>query len=362
MATAERYFRELLAGERQGIADRFIFVLLIICSLPYGLIIRLRAFAYELGIFTSHALDRPVISVGNLTVGGTGKTPTVAMLARHFIVRGKRVVVLSRGYGGTLHGRYGIVSDGETIFLTAGEAGDEPFLLASTVQGLAVVVGPDRYRVGLLAMERLSPDVFILDDGFQHLRLKRDLDILLLDSRLPFGNGRMLPAGILREPVSAARRADFIMYTRCSGGEDVTHVPGKPDCRSFHHLAGVSLFNKGELLPFAHLKMETGVAFAGIADPVPFFQDLKDEGLNLAATIPFPDHCRYGEDEVAEIEKTMSACGADYLITTEKDGVKLAAFPGRLRNLYTTTLELWVADPGPLLNKLENILVKLDSI
>ena len=355
MAPAERYFRELLEGKRRGLADRLIFGLLVACSLPYGLIIRLRATAYTWGLFTTKTLARPVISVGNLTVGGTGKTPSVAMLARHFLVRGKRVVVLSRGYGGTLNGREAIVSDGETVFLTAAESGDEPFLLASAVEGLAVVVGADRYSAGLLAMERLSPDIFILDDGFQHQRLKRDLNILLLDSRRPFGNNRVLPAGLLREPRAAGNRADLIIYTRSNEGGEPDHFPGIPACRAFHHLAGFT-DNGGEPRPFADLVGLKGVAFAGIADPEPFFRDLKDEGLDLVDTLPFPDHCSYGEEDIARVLGTIASSGADYLITTAKDAVKLGGYRHRLPNLYTAELEMWVADPGPLVAQLEKLL------
>jgi tetraacyldisaccharide 4'-kinase len=293
--------------------------------------------------------------VGNLTVGGTGKTPAAAMLARFFIARGKRVAVLSRGYGGELAGRVGVVADGTALLLSPEAAGDEPCLLASTVPGLMVVVGADRHRAGLLAMERLSPDIFILDDGFQHLRLKRDLNVLLLDSGSPFGNGRVLPAGPLREPRSAGERAGLIIYTRSSEGEEIDHFPGKPACRAFHHLAGATPPKGGELCPLAELKGD-GVAFAGIADPSSFFRDLAEEGLVLAATIPFPDHCRYGEGEIARVLGVAAACEADYLITTAKDGVKLDAYRRRLPNLYTAALEMWVADPGPLVAQLEKFL------
>jgi tetraacyldisaccharide 4'-kinase len=356
MADLTCFFRALTEGKRQGGGARIILLFLTLLSFPYLLIIRLRAIAYAAGVLPSRRLDRPVISVGNLTVGGTGKTPAVAMLARYFLARGKRVVVLSRGYGGTLRGRMGIVADGRDMLLNAETAGDEPYLLAATVPGLAVVVGADRYRAGLLAMERLAPDIFILDDGFQHLRLERDLNILLLDSNRPFSNGRTLPAGLLREPPSAAERADLIIYTRCSGGEGLGHFPAIPACRAFHHLAGVTPLGGGEMRPFADLKNLRGVAFAGIADPVPFFQDLEEEGLTLAARLSFQDHCRYEEKEVAEALRASASCGADYLITTEKDGVKLGPYRERLANVYTASLEMWVADPGPLVALLEKLL------
>ena len=250
MATVETYFRELVEGRRRGWFDRILLALLTLLSVPYELLLRLRARAYAAGILPPTVWTRPVISVGNLTVGGTGKTPAVAMLAKYFIARGKRVAVLSRGYGGSIRGE-AIVSDGETLFLSAAEAGDEPYLLASTVPGLMAVVGANRFRAGLLAKERLAPDIFILDDGFQHLRLKRKLDILLLDCSRPFGNGRTLPAGLLREPRTAAERADIIIYTRCSGDEEPDYFPEKPACRAFHHLVGVSPLKGERCAPLA---------------------------------------------------------------------------------------------------------------
>jgi tetraacyldisaccharide 4'-kinase len=357
MAVLERYYRELAEGKRSGLLDRLLLALLTLCALPYELVMRIRARAYAAGLLAVRTLGRPVISVGNLTVGGTGKTPAVAMLAHYFLARGKRVAVLSRGYGGSSR-REAVVSDGASIFLSPREAGDEPYLLASTVPGLMVVVGADRYRAGTLAMDRLAPDLFILDDGFQHLRLARDLDILLLDCRNPFGNGRTLPAGLLREPRSAGERADLIIHTRCSGAEEADCFPEKLSCRAFHHLAGAAPLTGGERRPFDLLKGLKGVACAGIADPPSFFRDLEEEGLTLAAALSFPDHCRYDGDEVERIREAMLNSSADYVIMTEKDGVKLKPRAGQLGSAFTAALEMWVADPGPLQNALEKLLEK----
>lgn len=352
----EGYFRSLVAGERRGPLDRILLSLLALLSAPYATILRLRAAAYAAGVFRTHRLDRPVISVGNLTVGGTGKTPTVALVARMLMARGKRVAVLSRGYGGSLEGEMRIVSDGETVRLSAEEAGDEPVLLARSVPGLMVVIGSDRYRAGLLARERLDPDVFILDDGFQHIRLYRDLNILLLDCRSPLGTGRTLPAGLLREPPAAMGRADLVIYTRC-GGEEAPPVHGtRPHCRASHRLVGVEPLGEGALLPFAALSGEKGLAFAGIAEPEAFFAGLREAGLALAGSISFPDHSPYGEGEIAAIAAAAEEIGADYLVTTGKDAVKLSRQIPRLGRVYATVLEMRLFDPAPLEGALDKIL------
>ena len=233
----EEYFRQLWDGKLTGSADCIFMVLLTLLSFVYALILQLRVLVYKAGLLRSFRLPCPVISVGNLTVGGTGKTPMTLYLARWFMDRGKRVVILSRGYGGSLEGTIRIVADGSTILLSPGDAGDEPYLLANSLPGVMVVIGSDRYQAGCLALERLNPDIFILDDGFQHLRLKRDLNLLLLDCEKPFGNGRTLPAGILREPVSAIERADLVIFTRCNGNEPA-HATDKPWCAASHRLTG----------------------------------------------------------------------------------------------------------------------------
>ncbi|HEX9022537.1 MAG TPA: tetraacyldisaccharide 4'-kinase [Geobacteraceae bacterium] len=355
MAELSHYFRALWDGRRNTATDRLFLSLLTPLSLSYAAALKLRAGAYRAGIFRSYRLPRPVVAVGNLTVGGTGKTPMTAYLARWFMERGKRVAILSRGYGGSLEGETRIVSDGRAILLTPDEAGDEPYLLASSLPGVMAVIGPDRYRAGCLALEQLEPDIFILDDGFQHLRLERDLNILLLDCGRPFGNGRTVPAGELREPVAAAGRADLIIFTRCSG-EGPSLSPDKPWCATFHRLTGAVSVAGGETRPFAEMEGLKGLAFAGIAEPAYFFASLAREGLRLVTSRAFPDHCRYGEEEIAILCRLREECRADYLITTQKDAVKLTPHLEKLGPVYAAGLELELADAGPLTSALEKLL------
>ncbi len=228
MTARDRYFRELWEGKRCRAGDKLLVALLIPCAFLYGVVLRLRAYFYARRILAAHRLAAPVVSVGNLSVGGTGKTPMAMYLARLFIERGKRVALLSRGYGGAGGDAVRVVSDGSRLLLSPAEAGDEPVLLARSVPGLIVVTGSDRYRAGLEAFERFQPDIFLLDDGYQHLRLKRDINILLLDAVRPFGNGWTLPAGLLREPLSAVRRADFIVWTRSGRETRCRTYPGFP--------------------------------------------------------------------------------------------------------------------------------------
>jgi tetraacyldisaccharide 4'-kinase len=356
--SCQTYWRELASGSRTGLADIFALLLLTPFAYLYSLALRLRAWLFLGGIFKTYRLSRPVVSIGNITVGGTGKTPVTAYIARYLLAQGYRVAVLSRGYGGSLEGQTCVVSDGVTVMQSARECGDEPYLLASTVPGLMVVIGTDRYAAGQLAIEQLSPDIFLLDDGFQHLRLGRDLNILLLDFSKPFGNGLTLPAGILREPASAAHRADLVIFTRAPDGATIAVNPGAvPWCVSSHTIVDLLPLNGSTPVPFSNCLGQKVLAFAGIADPESFFAGLRAEGMNLVHRLNFPDHVVYNRERVNEIAEAMRISGADVLVTTEKDGVKLKGLSQEFASrVLLARLELTIDTPAQLQKMLTDLL------
>ncbi|MBC7962527.1 MAG: tetraacyldisaccharide 4'-kinase [Steroidobacteraceae bacterium] len=352
------YWRDLANGNRTSARDRLLILCLMPFSLTYSFIQRLRAIFYRIGMLRSRRLPRPVVSIGNITVGGTGKTPVTAHIARWLLQRGYRVVVLSRGYGGSLEGQTVVVSDGATIMMSPRECGDEPFLLASTVPGVMVVIGSDRYAAGLLAIQQLAPDLFLLDDGFQHLRLQRDLNILLMDHRHPYGNGWTLPAGLLREPLRAVQRADLIIHTRCPQDAPAVALAGNiPSCNARHRIIDLLPLSGGNPTPLPSPDTRKVLAFAGIAEPTLFFDELRSLGLDLVHTLRFPDHTTYAEAEVTAILDAMNQYGAEVAITTEKDGVKLKGLADDIGGrILLAHLELVIDEPAPLLNSLRNLL------
>lgn len=354
------YWRRMASGAGPGGSERLLFLLLFPAGLIYGFILKLRAVAYRRGLLPAARLPRPVVSVGNITVGGTGKTPVTSQVARFLMERGVKVAVLSRGYSGSLEGETAVVSDGHNVLLSAQECGDEPYLLASSIPGLIVVIGSDRHAAGRLALQVCNPDLFLLDDGFQHLRLRRDLNILLLDARRPFGNGWCLPAGLLREPQGEAGRADLVIMTRCPAGKaPLSPVPGKPHCLARHELGALVPLSGGAPCSFDRLQGRRSAAFCGIAEPDHFFDALRQKGVALVSTQAFPDHERYDDARIADLERFIAASGADYVLTTEKDGVKLGRLaPQYAERILLARLELTFADPSPLQQLLLNLLQK----
>ncbi len=282
----------------------------------------IRGALYRRGIFSVYRAPVPVISIGNLAAGGTGKTPAVDFVVRHLLAAGKKVAVVSRGYGGTgTVGGVGVVCSGSGPLLPPAVCGDEPYLLARRNPRALVLVAPRRAAGIQLAVERFGAEVIVLDDGFQHLAVARDLDIVLLDGRRPLGNGRVLPAGVLREFPAALQRGHLFILTRCR--EDWPSWPSLPDpvLHSRHLLDRQAVSLAGEAVSLAELAGRRGVAFAGIADPEGFFTDLRHAGLHLVHTLALADHAGYGSAELTRL--AAAAAGADYLITTEKDAVKL---------------------------------------
>ena len=289
---------------------------------------------YRRGRLAVHRVDAPVVSVGNLTVGGSGKTPFVAYLAARLRERGRRVAVVSRGYGGSGSATTQTVSDGSGPLLGPEVAGDEPVLLASMLPSVAVVIGRDRVAAALHARRRLGADLILLDDGFQHRRLHRDLDLLLIDAGTGLGNGRMLPFGPLREPAVEVARADALILTGTAAelpaaaarARESAGLPGgaaRPIFRCERRVEGFRRAEGEEDLSPAALKGLRLFPFSGIARPESFEADLRDLGVSLAGGLRFPDHQPFGPAQVREIESVARRAGAELLVTTDKDRVRL---------------------------------------
>jgi tetraacyldisaccharide 4'-kinase len=276
--------------------------------------------------------------VGNLTTGGTGKTPlvewvcrTIDVVAHEGVREGKRVCVLTRGYGRDKPDTQVVVSNGADLLASEREAGDEPFLLASNLLGIAAVVSnPNRVAAGEWAIQNLHSEVFVLDDGFQHLRLFRNLDIVTIDATNPWGGGSLLPYGRLREPLSGLSRADCVIITRAEQAEDpasiknalqliVGNVPifsSRMVTRGFRNL-------NGKPIDAPPLVAQPIAAFCGIGNPNSFFNHLRREGYQLAFTRTFPDHHQYKQSELDTLVAEATDSGANGLITTAKDATKL---------------------------------------
>lgn len=286
-----------------------------------------------------------VVSIGNLTVGGTGKTPAAAMIAEWALNTGYRPAILSRGYGGKYKTKAFEVCDGRRLFCTPAEAGDEPCLLAGKLQGVPVILSKSRYQAGLLALERHGSNFFILDDGFQHLGLQRDLDLVLLDATSPFGNMRLLPAGPLREPVDHLKRADAFILTRAGRGTSLIlmnylkrRFGGKPVFQSEHRPERLVLPNLGLAHPPDFIRGKRVVAFAGIAKPDGFRETLLTLGARIASFKAFRDHHRFSQSEFQELVSEKQKHGADLLVTTEKDYVRLGQLAPTENHLGVLTI------------------------
>ncbi len=309
-------------------------------SLLYKAGISLRLSLYRAGLLKAHRLTRPVISIGNITAGGAGKTPMTIHIAELLRKKGRSVAILSRGYKRSSKG-VKVVSDKDQLLLGPAEAGDEPYLMARRLKGVPVIVGEDRVKAGEYATGRFSPEVILLDDGFQHIRLYRDLNILLVDSKTAFGNNRLLPAGLLREPISAIGRADLIMVKGDKlKADDEERLKGFGlETLGFHYkVTGASRLKTNKRLGPDELKGLKVFALAGVANPTAFLDTLEELGASITGKRMYRDHHSYSEADFDSIKS--AAAGAELLVTTEKDAVKLERFDEGKVPVYAIEIEV----------------------
>lgn len=335
------YLYRLVHGEEPGILAKFLLGVLQAFSIFYGWAVLFKLRLYKYGILKQHTLPCYVISLGNITVGGTGKTPTAQRLATIIRDMGYRVAILNRGYRAGWKGQVGLVADGQKIYMSATEAGDEAYLLAKSLPGVSVVIGRNRILTGEYAVKQLKADVIILDDGYQHWQLARDLDIVLIDTLNIFGNNFMLPRGTLREPLTNLARAQVFLLTKVDQSthvaRDVIHSTlerynsnalvvesiHKPRC-----FVEIEEWYKGMSItdvPLETVSRQKVLAFSAIGNPSSFEQTILDIGVAEVCGIRYADHHDYTMAEMQYIMQRAVDEKAYALVTTEKDAVKIPA-------------------------------------
>jgi len=328
----EKLFERIAYGKFYGLSGSLIQVALLplyFLSIIYKIIIQGRASLYKAGIFKSYNAKVKVISIGNISVGGTGKTPTTQWLAQNLSERGYKTAILSRGYGGKRAEDVSVVSDGESVLLSPQEAGDEPYMLAKKLKGLPVIVGSDRLKLANYACEKYNLDALILDDGFQHIRLKRDVNILLFDGEKGVGNGSALPRGPLREPLSAMGRADLVLINKdgsaTEGLKALTkrHAPSIAVFKTSYRTTCIRELGSDETKAIEDLKDMDVTLFSGIANPESFAKTIELLGGVIVSKTSFPDHHDYTVADIDRVSALAEKAGVSAILTTEKDAVKL---------------------------------------
>ncbi len=348
---ARRQYLALVRGETRGFWPAIQRAGLRLASVPYGAVVRLRNFAFDCGWKRSRRVGVPVVSVGNLTVGGTGKTPCVEYIARFYREHDVRVAILSRGYG------------------TESGPNDEALVLEENLSDVPHLQGPDRVFLAQAAMEELESELLVLDDGFQHRRLARDLDIVLIDATTPWGHGYLLPRGLLREPVSSIQRASVILLTRCDQVESGVkseliqfiqqRAPQVPVVETVHR--PLELCNsEGAVLPLTALQSSHVAAFCGLGNPRAFQRTLTDIGATLSAFRTYPDHHPYTRADVDDLQDwTRSLPQGCLIVTTQKDLVKLRLSALGDCSLWSLRIRLHVeAGEEVFMRKLQSVLAR----
>lgn len=346
----ESYTIDVIFGRREDTLAMVYAGFLQALSALFNGVVQARLWLYRQRIFHDQPLGCLVVVVGNLTVGGTGKTPVVEKFARALRDRGRKVAILSRGYRSRrppiwkrgwnwlTHAASPpprIVSDGDRVLLDSENAGDEPYMLARNLPGVVVLVDKDRVKAGTYAIKRFGCDTLVLDDGFQYLPLKGSLNLLLVDKTNPFGNGHLLPRGILREPIKHLRRASYVFLTKSDGRRDLEmeslikeHNPGVDIIECMHRPQYLQRFGASPdapdyRAPLSMLKGKKVGAFCGIAAPESFEKFLRDLGANVRFARRFLDHYRFGYEDFVSLFSEALEKRVEFLVTTEKDAVRI---------------------------------------
>jgi len=342
----EQFAIDVILNRRKGFRASAIRILLSLMSILYRNLVSFRIWLYKVRIKREHNLGCLVVSIGNLTVGGTGKTPIVEKFAKALTAGGRRVAILSRGYKSVkpslkdkikskMQGNPisqeppRVVSDGKEVFLDSETAGDEPYMLATNLDGVAIVVDKDRVKAGLHAIKEFDVDTLLLDDGLQYLRLRHRLDIVLIDKYSPFGNEKLLPRGTLREPPENLKRASYIFITKCDGSSNEELIKR---IRKYNRTAEIiecahqpkylENIETNERLPLEHLKGKDIGTISGIAVPESFEDGIKNLGAKIELTRRYTDHHRYRKREVQKFIDQCLNRDLDMIVTTEKDYVR----------------------------------------
>jgi tetraacyldisaccharide 4'-kinase len=359
----ETFVLDVIFERRRGKRANLMRAFLTALSHLFAAGVQLRLWCYRMRLLRYRTLGCLVVSVGNLTVGGTGKTPVVEKFARALAQRGRRVAILSRGYKSAKRPLLErliikftglekltpprVVSDGESLLLDSHQSGDEPYMLASNLKNVIVLVDKDRVKAGKYAIEKLRADTLLLDDGFQYLHLKSRLNLVLIDRTNPWGTGHMLPRGTLREPIRNLKRASYVFITKCDGSDigplrDQIRAlnPTAEIIECAHHPLYLQDVFTGERKPLEFLRDLDIASLSGIAAPEGFEESLEKLGGSLVCSHRFADHHRYSQQEIIDVINRSHKSGAKAIITTEKDAVRFPLVERRDVPIYFMRVEI----------------------
>jgi len=337
-------------------------------ALFFAIIVFLKRFCYQAGICKAFRAEVPVISIGNLSVGGTGKTPVVIYLAALMQKQGFKPAVISRGYGRLSKGQV-IVSDGNTLINDIKMSGDEPALIAEKLSSIPVIVDGNRKAAIITAVEKLNCDLILLDDAFQHLKVQRDFDLLVVDSTNPCGNGFLLPAGPLRDPLSRLHDGQAVVLTRVDQVDNwpalkdrVSKITAGPVFTSSHQPAQVRGLNSGEILELSSLPGKKVFCFTGIGNPASFWQTVQSAGLEIVNVKAFPDHHWYSAADLGQLEQEAEQSKADFLLCTAKDAVRLRQIDTDPLNIYYLEIDLKINETEKFKQLFDNYFAGVKSV